>query len=285
MVNADASCRCFQGVNSRFNSSQRKIAMLKKNLLAVAVASAFALPGAVLAAEAASPHTITGNLSFVSDYSFRGLSQTLEEPAIQGGFDYAHSSGLYLGTWASNVSQSLYFPANMEWDFYGGWAKTFGDFGVNVGALLYYYPGGEPAPGEKYDTTEIYVGGSWKWISAKLSYAVSDFFGGNETTFPVTFSGGSDGSMYMELNATYPINDAFSITAHVGQQTVEGTAPGVDLDYTDYKIGVNYLWSGFNFGLAYKDTDAAEAYYTYINGTESVFIGDSAVILSVGKTF
>ena len=91
--------------------------------------------------------------------------------------------------------------------------------------------------------------------------------------------------MYMELNATYPINDAFSITAHVGQQTVEGTAPGVDLDYTDYKIGVNYLWSGFNFGLAYKDTDAVEANYTVFKGTESVFIGDSAVILSVGKTF
>ena len=199
--------------------------MLKKKLLAVAVVGAFALPGAVLAAEAASPHTITGNLNFVSDYSFRGLSQTLEEPAIQGGFDYAHSSGLYLGTWGSNVSQSLYGPANMEWDFYGGWAKTFGDFGVNVGALLYYYPGGEPAPGEKYDTTEIYAGGSWKWISAKLSYAVSDFFGGNQTTFPASFSDGSDGSMYIELNATYPINDAFSISAHIGQQTVEGTAP------------------------------------------------------------
>ena len=259
--------------------------MLKKKLLIVAVASAFALPGAVIAEEAASPHTITGNLSFVSDYSFRGLSQTLEEPAIQGGFDYAHSSGLYLGTWGSNVSQSLYGPANMEWDFYGGWAKTFGDFGVNVGALLYYYPGGEPAPGEKYDTTEIYAGGSWKWISAKLSYAVTDFFGGNQTTFPGAFSDGSDGSMYIELNATYPINDAFSISAHIGQQTVEGTAPGVDLDYTDYKIGANYMWSGFNFGLAYKDTDAVEANYTYFKGAESVFIGDAAVILSVGKTF
>lgn len=259
--------------------------MLKEKLLIVAVASAFALPGAVLAEEAASPHTITGNLSFVSDYSFRGLSQTLEEPAIQGGFDYAHSSGLYLGTWGSNVSQNLYDPANMEWDFYGGWAKTFGDFGVNVGAILYYYPGGEPTPGEKYDTTEIYGGGSWKWISAKLSYAVTDFFGGNQTTFPGAFSDGSDGSMYIELNATYPINDAFSISAHIGQQTVEGTAPGVDLDYTDYKLGVNYLWSGFNFGLAYKDTDAVEANYTYSKGTESVFIGDAAVILSVGKTF
>ena len=183
------------------------------------------------------------------------------------------------------MSSALYGPANMEWDFYGGWAKTFGDFGVNVGLLFYYYPAGEPAAGEKYDTTEVYVGGSWKWVSAKLSYAVSDFFGGNETTFPASFSSGSDGSIYLELNATYPVTDAFSISGHIGQQTVEGTVSSVDLDYTDYKIGVNYLWSGFNFGLAYKDTDAEEANYTYTKGTESVFIGDDAVIFSVSKTF
>ena len=259
--------------------------MLRNKLLTAAVAGAFALPGAVMAEEAASPHTITGNVGFVSDYSFRGLSQTLEEPAIQGGFDYAHASGLYLGTWGSNVSSALFGPANMEWDFYGGWAKTFGDFGINVGLLYYFYPGGEPAPGEKYDTTEVYLGGSWKWLSAKASYALSDFFGGNENTFPGAFSSGSDGSIYLELNATFPITDAFSVSAHVGQQTVEGTASGVDLDYTDFKVGVNYLWSGFNFGVAYKDTDAEEANYTYAKGSESVFIGDAAVIVSVSKTF
>lgn len=258
--------------------------MLKKKLLAAAVVSAFAAPGIVMAEEAASP--ITGNLGFVSDYSFRGLSQTLEEPAIQGGFDYAHSSGLYLGTWASNVSSTLFIDGNLEMDFYGGWAKSFGDFGVNVGALYYYYPGAKLANGDKYDTTEVYAGGSWKWISAKLSYAVTDFFGCNASSCGPNFVGDSDGSMYVELNATYPINDAFSVSAHVGQQTVEGTAPGVDLDYTDYKIGVNYLWSGFNFGLAYKDTDADSNLYTVTKDSgKQVNIGDSAVILSVTKTF
>ena len=75
--------------------------MLRNKILIAAIAGAFALPGAVMAEAAASPHTITGNVGFMSDYSVRGLSQTLEEPAIQGGFDYAHSSGLYLGTWGS----------------------------------------------------------------------------------------------------------------------------------------------------------------------------------------
>lgn len=260
--------------------------MLKNKILAAAVAGALALPGAVLAEEAASPHTVTGNLGFFSDYSLRGLTQTLEEPAIQGGFDYAHSSGLYLGTWASNVSSSLFPGGSMEWDFYGGWAKTFGDFGVNVGGYYYFYPGAEYATGDGFDFVELMLAGSWKWVSLKMYYAVNDYLGANESTLPAQFGGGSDGSIYFDLTATYPVTDAFSLTAHAGQQTIEGTLDGVDLDYTDYKIGANYLWKGFNFGIFYKDTDAEETQYTYptVNGN-SVFIGDDAVIVSVSKTF
>ncbi len=260
--------------------------MLKNKLLATAIAGALALPGVVLAEEAASPHTFTGNVGIYSDYSLRGLSQTLEEPAIQGGFDYAHSSGLYLGTWASNVSSSLFPGGSMEWDLYGGWAKTFGDFGANVGAFYYYYPGAEYSTGDEFNFVELMLSGSWKWITAKMYYAVDDYLGANETTLPAQFSSGSDGSIYWDLTATYPVTDAFSVTAHVGQQTIEGTLDGVDLDYTDYKIGANYVYNGFNFGIFYKDTDADEALYTYstVNG-KSVYIGDSAVIVSVSKTF
>lgn len=260
--------------------------MLKNKIVTAAVAGALALPGAVLAEEAASPHTVTGNLGFYSDYSLRGLTQTLEEPAIQGGFDYAHSSGLYLGTWASNVSSSLFPGGSMEWDLYGGWAKTFGDFGVNVGGYYYYYPGAEYANGDKFDFVELMLAGSWKWVSLKMYYAVNDFLGQNQESFGAFFSDGSDGSIYWDLTATYPVTDAFSITGHVGQQTIEGTADGIDLDYTDYKIGANYLWSGFNFGLYYKDTDASESEYTFFKPDGSpVFIGDDAVIFSVSKTF
>jgi uncharacterized protein (TIGR02001 family) len=80
---------------------------MKKLLLASAVATALAAPTVRFAhaadAAPASPHTLTGNVGFVSDYRFRGISQTFKEPALQGGFDYSHASGFYLGTWASNV--------------------------------------------------------------------------------------------------------------------------------------------------------------------------------------
>jgi uncharacterized protein (TIGR02001 family) len=259
--------------------------MFKKKIVAGTIAVMVLTPGFALAQETKSPHTITGNVGFFSDYSFRGLTQTMEEPAIQGGFDYAHASGLYLGTWGSNISGQEFADGSMEWDFYGGWTKAFGDFGLNIGALYYYYPGAEiTGTGESYDTVELMLGGSWKWISAKIFYALTDFFGQNATTFPATFNDDSSGSLYLDLTASYPINDALSVSAHIGQQTVEGST--VDLDYIDYRIGVNYLWQGFNVGVAYKDTNAEEANYTFAKASgENVFIGDSAVIVSVQKTF
>lgn len=77
---------------------------MNKTLLSAALAATCILPQLALAQSApASPHTLTGNLGFVTDYRFRGISQTFEQPAIQGGIDYSHASGFYAGTWASNV--------------------------------------------------------------------------------------------------------------------------------------------------------------------------------------
>ena len=112
---------------------------------------------------------------------FRGIAQTFEKPALQGGFDYSHSSGIYLGNWNSNSNEGAGFPsANLEMDFYGGWKRAFGDFGLDVGAIYYMYPGSDVNAGNgtgplvnprdatkthtgKVDNKEFYIGGSWKW--------------------------------------------------------------------------------------------------------------------------
>src|SRR5713226_7192278 len=89
-----------------------------------AVASAQTVPPA---AAPASEHTFTGNVGLFGDYRFRGISQTFRKPAIQGGFDYSHASGFYLGNWNSNVSSGASYPAgDLEMDFFGGWKKTLG---------------------------------------------------------------------------------------------------------------------------------------------------------------
>jgi uncharacterized protein (TIGR02001 family) len=91
---------------------------MRKSFLSTAVAAALLVPG-LAAAQAASP--ITGNMSLVSDYRFRGLTQTFEEPALQGGFDYAHPSGIYIGNWNSSISDNFYAGSPLEMDFYGGY--------------------------------------------------------------------------------------------------------------------------------------------------------------------
>ncbi len=123
---------------------------MKKHLLASVAAAAFASQLAHAQAPAPTPeHTLTGNMAIVSDYRFRGISQTFGEgfftvgPAIQGGIDYSHSSGLYLGNWNSNVSGNQYpNGSSIEMDFYGGWKHAWGDFGLDVGTIYYAYPGG-----------------------------------------------------------------------------------------------------------------------------------------------
>src|SRR5215510_12807843 len=116
-----------------------------KRMIAAAVLAA---PIVAVAQQAAAPapSPVAGNMTLVSEYRFRGIDQTFGKPAIQGGFDYSHSSGIYLGNWNSNVSEGAGYPGgNIEMDFYGGWKKAFGDFGVDVGAIYYYYPGTDAA--------------------------------------------------------------------------------------------------------------------------------------------
>ena len=103
-------------------------------IIGLAIETSKAEEAAAPTVEPASRHTITRNLGFFSDYRFRGISQTAKRPAIQGGFDYSHASGIYVGTWASNVSHYSYTDANMEWDFYAGYNyKLNDDIGLTAG--------------------------------------------------------------------------------------------------------------------------------------------------------
>jgi uncharacterized protein (TIGR02001 family) len=254
--------------------------MLKKTLLAGLVATALA-PGLAAAQQApASPHTLTGNVGLFSQYIFRGLTQTNREPALQGGFDYSHSSGLYAGTWASNVSWlrdggAYSAGGSGEFDFYGGFKGSFGksDFTWDIGTLYYYYPGDANTAANalniKANTWEVYGALGWKWLSAKYSYSV------NDKTFGVR---DSSGTWYLDFGLNVPLGDlskpldGFTLMAHYGIQKFRGTDPrnavvgGVIqsndtiYSYEDWKIGLSYaLPQGFTIGAFYTDTSSADA--------------------------
>jgi len=270
---------------------------MRKSILTLSVAAALAAP---MLAAAADPSPVAGNMSIVSDYRFRGISQTYLGPAIQGGIDYGHPSGIYLGNWNSSVaSQQFPFGSGIEMDFYGGWKKSFGDIGIDVGAIYYYYHNAEFDGGAgkaDYNNLEVYFGASWKWLSAKYSYALSDYFGladeqGNGGFFcnkstdpctPIGGRGGSDGTWYLDLTATFPLTKELSLVAHYGMLEVSNYS---ELDYKDWKLGVTYDLSGWILGAAYVDSDADKDWY-YAGGSKgNKEIGKSTIVFSVMKTF
>src|SRR6056300_195723 len=124
------------------------------NKLKMALVAALALPSfhvlAEDAPEAKSDYSVSYNIGLFSQYIFRGYTQTHNDPALQGGIDLEHSSGLYAGAWASNISwirdrdDTAYDDgASIEMDVYFGYANEIGETGISydVGYLRYMYPG------------------------------------------------------------------------------------------------------------------------------------------------
>lgn len=264
---------------------------MKKLILATAVFAAFATSASAQQTQPASDHTITGNVALVSDYRFRGISQTFGKPAIQGGFDYAHSSGFYIGNWNSNVS-GVQYPqgGSLEMDVYAGYKfEPVKDVTADIGVLYYYYPGAQVAgTSEKFHNGEIYFGGSYKWFSAKYSYGVTDFFGLSSTTSGayaftgLPARGNSKGSGYLDLNANFDVAEKTVLTVHAGHQTVRHYG---ELSYSDYKVGVARDFGFATLGLAVVGTDADKAYYKATNGTSTKELGKTTAVLSLSKTF
>lgn len=243
---------------------------------------ALAAPLAAQAQEAESDWSFTGNAGLFSDYRFRGISQTDERPAFQGGFDIAHASGLYVGNWNSNIDSDFFGGANLEMDFYGGFKGAAGDFGYDIGVLHYYYPNSDRELPAKIKNTEIYVGGSFGPVGLKVFYPISDFFSAEDN-----FEGGdAAGSYYVDLSGAYDLGAGLGLTAHVGYQKLKGAAKLTEEDgnvtssYVDWKLGVTYTFeNGFVAGLAYIDTNRQ---YLGASGRK---ISDSTALLSLGKAF
>ena len=292
-------------------------------LITAAVLSALSFTNASYAAEEAeSDWTATGNVSFVSDYYFRGISQSWHKPTVQGGLDISHSSGFYAGIWGSGVTPNTYPDANTEIDAYAGYNGTtsIDKLGYTVGLYGYMYPGGSwkkypgialdtgKNQGGRWDTLEANFGISYDWISAKLSVTLTDWFGAEAKT---GWDGGTKGSTYFEINAAYPL-PWYDLTAigHVGRLNVAGkldvanfpNASGsisgaTNPDMTDYKVGLSKAFKigkteGWSAGIYY--VGASNSSYwgdrgyggTSFNGrAESKNLNDGRFVLTLGRTF
>lgn len=237
------------------------------------------------AAEAVSPHNFSGNATLTSEYIYRGIGQTNRRPALQGGVDYAHSSGFYLGAWGSTISwindQRLDANGEVEVDIYGGHKQTIGDWSYDVGVLRYWYPGSYGATwlaaNDNPNTTELYGQVGWKWLSLKYSKAITPLFGWKPAT------GNTRGSDYWDLSANYELADGWGINAHVGHQRVNNLEIA---SYTDWKMGVTKDIGFGTVGVALWATDAkgsvpGDPYYNS-SGRD---LGKGRVLVNFTKTF
>jgi len=284
---------------------------MRKSLITTAVLGALAAPSFVFAADAApAPDlTVAYNIGLYSQYIFRGMTQTDRKPAVQGGVDLTHSSGLYLGAWASNISwlrdpyptarTDTYYTSggHMELDIYGGYRHTFDSIGsglgIDVGVLRYQYPGSRRTGWAEANTTEIYGAVNYGWLQAKLSDVVSDAAWGWGPNTNTPAQENARGTLYGELNVTVPIGDlvgggalsGVSGIAHIARQQFSGKL-NTYASYTDYKLGLQKSFSegvlnGVNVG----------GYWTYANGSDAAWIydgrniGDSTGTLFAQKTF
>ena len=243
---------------------------MRKSTILAALVVVFPILGSAVARAADGP--FSANIGLTSDYAYRGISQTDERPALQGGFDFAHTSGFYAGVWGSNVSwlrdaETTSSSGNsLELDVYAGYTTALGPLGLDVGLLQYYYPGDfdrawKRDTGLKHpDTLEGYVGVSWEFLTFKYSHAFTNLFGTPD----------SENSKYLDLTAEYEAMPGLAVSAHVGRQLIRGPADS----YTDWKIGVTKALGDFSVGLHYVDTNIKD-----------LDVADGRVILSLSATF
>lgn len=250
---------------------------MNKLLLAAALCAAFAAGGAQ-AQEAAKPdNEVSFNAAVVSDYRYRGISQTRLQPAVQGGADYVNNpTGLYVGAWASTIkwTRDAGGDGDVELDLYAGKRGQVSDaVSYDVGVLTYVYPSNglkHVAGFANADTTEVYgqlgVGPAY----VKYSHAVTNLFGFVD----------SKNSGYLDVGANIEAGEGFTINLHAGHQKVKNNEAA---DYTDWKVGATRDFGIVTGTLAVVGTNASKtAYASPANGK---FTGKTALLLTISKTF
>lgn len=179
---------------------------------------------------------VTGTATIVSDYDYRGITQTLEDPAIQLSIDYGHESGFYAGTWGSNVDFGIPDPST-EIDVYTGYKFSAGDVGLDFGGIYYAYPSASDL-----NFWEIYGKASYNIVSGGLYYS-SDFGATDEAgTYLYADVGIPAGPVTIGLHAG--LSDGDAIEALFG-----------DDSYKDYSIGVSYSASNITLGIKWVTVD------------------------------
>src|SRR5690606_24116307 len=175
-----------------------------------------------------------------------------------GGFDYAHESGFYVGTWASSIT----FDDSIEIDYYAGYTGSLtSEIGYDVGLLYYDYPGQSSD-----DFLEAYAVLTYGALSASVNYS-DDFFAGVGK------------AAYATLDYGFDLGNDIALSLHSGYQQFQGRVFGDEDNYAEYNVSLSKAFSGVDLTLTYSDTDLSES---DCGGAEDC---SSTFVFSIGKSF
>jgi uncharacterized protein (TIGR02001 family) len=269
-----------------------------KMYLVPAVALICATPAFAEEAAPPKPVTLSGGVALVSDYRFRGVSQSDKGFAVQGGITATHRSGLYAGFWSSNLAGwGTFGGPNLELDLFGGYKFPLGGGTLDVGATWYMYPGGA----KKTDFVEPYVklGGTIGPVSllAGIAYAPAQQALGNWSNTPQSRVGDKEDNLYLWGDASAGVpGTALTLKAHVGYSDgnpglgPNGTSVAPTGRYADWSLGADYVISPVTLGVSYVDTDIGRAGSAYLlpnfsSTRDGSSIAGGKILFSISASF
>ena len=245
---------------------------MKSLSLPILLAGASLVASSAVMAQAAPESSLSFNVGGVTDYRYRGISQTRNKPAIQGGVDYADKSGFYVGAWGSTIKwieDSGGTDGSLELDIYGGYKGSAGAIAYDVGVLRYEYVGNKGLAVNP-NTTEVYAAITYGMFTAKYSHALTNTFGNAD----------SKNSSYIDLSAAVDLGSGFTLTPHIGRQVIKN---GSAYSYTDYSLTLGKdLGKGLSATIMAVGTNAKKENY---NPGNKGYIGKDSVVLGLKYAF
>ena len=231
--------------------------------------------------EPAPADPLSFNVGAVSEYRYRGISQSRLKPALQGGIDYAAANGFYVGTWASTIKWIKDIPGGdgqVEIDLYGGYkTEVAKGLTLDVGGLYYLYPSNKLKDVSGFanaNTFELYGALTFGPVTAKYSHSTTNLFGNVN----------SKNSGYFDLSANFDLAsvgmEGLTLAPHVGHQTIKHLAVG---SYTDYSLTLAKDFSGLVLSGAVIGTDADKSFYA--SPANGKFLGKTTLVVGLKKTF
>ena len=257
---------------------------MKTRFVGIMAAAAISLgvSSAAMAQETESfiPGSFTGNVALTSDYVFRGVSQSFNGPAIQGGLDWDTGAGFHFGTWGSSInfqdaSITGRQEASAEVDIYGGYGGKIGDaLSYDVGLIYYWYPGA--AGLLNYDLIELYAKSTYDFGVAALNVGIN---------WSPDATGSTGSSTYLSAGLSVPVTTYLAVSGGIGYSYLAQSntpVPAFFPDYMDWNLGAKLnVNNWFNVDARYYDTDMAKTSCKLVGRT----VCGSKGVLTISRSF